>query len=157
MSDQALDAFLREGMQYVYPGEWKDEGEVALTVVHDGVGIYVSNIPGDTGVSFAAGMLTGLALSPELVAAVAHVNQSTRVGGVYLSNGTTDWQVIYTCKMLKGWIDTSSRASAQMVIDTLSNMPDLVNIRANYLQERFQPAERWPLANGWTILLLSHM
>jgi hypothetical protein len=140
MSDEAIDSFLQEIMQNVYPDEWKKQFGTALTVAHDGVGIFVSNIPGDNGISFAAGVLTDLQLSPELVSEVADLNRSTRIGGVYLSNAESDWQLVYTCKILKSWVDASSNASVQMLVDILSNIPALVKVRAEYVRERVQPA-----------------
>lgn len=157
MSEDPADVLLRQCLQHVYPGQWKEEFGVALTTVQDGVGIFISNIPGERDISFAAGVLTGLQLSTDLVDAVASVNRSTKIGSMYLSKGEADWQILYTCKLLKGWIDPASRASAQMLVDILSNIPSVVNVRATYLQERFHPVERWPLIDGWSFVVLSHM
>jgi hypothetical protein len=157
MSDDLIDKFLRHWIQYIYPNRWEEVFGTALIVVHDDVGIFISNIPGEGDISFAAGVLTGLELSTDLVDSVANVNRSTKIGSIYLSKGEADWQIIYTCKLLKSWIDPSSRSSAQMIVDILSNIPDLVNIRARYLREQFHPVEPWPLVDGWSMLILSHM
>jgi hypothetical protein len=144
-------------VQKVFPNDWEEVFGTAITVTHGGVGIFISNIPDENDIAFAAGILTDLELSAELVHEVAAVNCSTKVGGVYLSRGSANWQLIYTCKILKGWIDPASRASAQILVDILSNIPALVNIRSEYLMERVKPASRWRLEDGWPIVLLSHM
>src|SRR6266498_1111114 len=109
-----VDEFLKQGMRHVYGDKVEEPGPFLMTVMVGEVGLLLAYL--DEDVHFTSGVLSGFALTNDLVAEVANVNETTAIGSFYFSAGADEdnWKLIYSCKLRKGWIDPGSRASAQM-------------------------------------------
>jgi hypothetical protein len=154
-----VEDFLRSGLDYIYGSQWEDfaEGFGARAVV-GGVGVLITY--DDDVIKISAGVFSGLRLDDSLLERIADVCIGTRIGSFYLSRegGGDTWCLIYAIKLPKTWIDPSSKASAQMLADMLTNTPELVNNRASYIADNAGIAyDRWSTdANTWWFTLMDH-
>jgi hypothetical protein len=127
MTDEIQD-FIDAGLDRLYPGKWKRSIPLFSVVETDGVGILVMHDSEYGALGATAGVLAGLAFSPELVRDVGELNKDIALGAYVLSEGEPGyWMVKYHIKLRYNWIDSQSTGSARMIIDSLNAVPDFVN------------------------------
>lgn len=149
-----IQEFLDSGIESIYPGKWKTIFPGASAIEADGTGILVTHDREDGHLAFAAGVLSGVTLSPDLVRELGRLNNSIVLGAYVLSEGQPGyWLITYAIKLRYNWVDESSRASAQMIVDALAAVPAFTNRGVEELSPQFG-GERWETSEGWFLTLM---
>jgi hypothetical protein len=125
----------------------------ASTVEADGLGILVTHDREQGHLAFAAGVLSGVTFSTDLVRSVGKLNTSLVLGAYVLKEGQPDyWSITYAIKMRYSWVD-QSRTSAYMILDALTAVPQFVDRGVEELSPHFG-GERWGVSGGWPLVLM---
>jgi hypothetical protein len=151
-SDSFID-FLRAGINRVYPGKWQDfSGGFGTAIEVDGLGIHVLHHEGNVG--FAAGILSEMRFSPDLVRAVSKKSCASPLGALTLREGQSDyWSLTWGMKLQRSWLDPSSRGTARLVVDVLTFIPECVRDVTKDLQPYFGGRKFGTEAGWWLVLL----
>ncbi|MEN3539341.1 hypothetical protein AAH991_29805 [Microbispora sp. ZYX-F-249] len=149
-----VDEFLRGALDHAYPGQWDNPMPFVASLVADGVGIAVFYL-GEY-IHICAGVLESLRLTGDLVGVLGEVNEATAIGSFQLRRGADEehWWIVYSFKLLKVWIDPESTASAQMLVDVVSNMPSLIKARIDHMTGKGIPANRCTTDGPWWLVLM---
>jgi hypothetical protein len=156
MIDHETQEWLFTGVDHAYPGRrgTNESGLFSTVVTDDGVGILILHhrVPGNFAV--AAGVLSGVTYSEDLVRDLGKLNSSSVLGAYTLQEGQHGyWFMNYAIKLRYAWLDRTSRANAQLIIDILSAVPQFVI----HGVERIQPkhgGELMELPDGWFLALM---
>ena len=127
MADEIQD-FIDAGLDQIYPGKWKRSIPLFSVIETDGIGILVTHDSEHGVLGVKAGVLAGLAFSPELVRDVGELNNDIALGAYVLSEGQPGyWMVKYNIKLRYNWVDPQSTGSARMIGNSLTAVPNFVN------------------------------
>jgi hypothetical protein len=123
------------------------------------VGILVTDAPGEDNYVIAAGVLTGLELTHDLAAEVAHLNRKHRLGGLLLTPDLMGgWRLVFYCRLERAWLDPHASASQRMVHDILRTLPRQVfNVFWYLTRYRGLPGQPWSLSDRWWVDLVTHI
>ncbi len=153
MIAQSTQDFLEDGMEYKYPGQWKNIFPGASIIDADGIGILVIHNRKDGLLAFGSGVLSGVNFSPELVRDIGRLNSNIILGAYVLSEGQPGyWSVRYGIKLLFHWIDESA-TSANMIGTALNAVPAFVN-RGIEEPSAQHGGERWETHDGWFLTVM---
>jgi hypothetical protein len=153
--DQSVQDFLESGIEYKYPGKWKNIYPGASVIDADGVGILVVHNREDGLLAFAAGVLGGVDFSSELVRDLGRLNSSIVLGSYVLSEGQPGyWSIRFGIKLLYQWIDESD-TSAHMIGTALNAVPAFVNRGIAELSPN-HGGERWETHEGWFLTVMDN-
>ena len=142
MIEQSTQDFLQSGIEYKFPGKWRNIYPGASIIDADGIGILVIHNREDGLLSFAAGVLSGVKFSPDLVRDLGRLNSHTVLGSYVLSEGAPGyWSIRYGIKLLYQWVDESD-TSANMIGTALNCVPAFVNRGIEELSPK-HGGERW--------------
>jgi hypothetical protein len=151
--DSSIQEYLESGFESMYSGKWKPIFPGASAIETNDVGILVIHDREEHHLAFAAGVLGGMQLSPDLVRAVGKLNRNIVLGAYVLGEGQPDyWSITYAIKLRYNWIDRST-ASAQLILDSLRNVPAFVELGIKELSAQFG-GEPWGTPGGWYLALM---
>jgi hypothetical protein len=155
MIDPSIQEFLESGFESMYSGKWKSIFPGASIIETDEVGILVIHDWEDQHLAFAAGVLSGVTLSPDLVRAVGNLNHNIVLGAYVMGEGQPGhWSITYAIKLRYNWLDRST-ASAQLILDSLKNVPAFVDRGISELSPKFG-GEPWGVPGGWYLALMDN-
>jgi hypothetical protein len=150
-----VDAFLQAGIDRLYPGRWETIGGGFGTKIEVG-GIGILIVHSDRFIHFAAGLLSGVAYSTDLIRHVSKQNCGSPFGAMTLSEGQLDhWMLAYGLKFVKTWLDPRSRSAPQLVLDVLGFIPQYVSGHVEEMKPKFG-GEEWGVGEGWWFVLMDH-
>jgi hypothetical protein len=155
MIDDDVATMLKSGIDHVYPGQWKDFAPgFGAYVETGGIGMIVLY---NEMIKVGAGVLTDLALTDGLVREVGDSTAASAFGHLTIAEGAPgNWMVTCGYSVSPTWIDPRSRASMQLVLDMLSNLPGMVDERVRRLQPQFG-GDRFSTDSGWWLALMDHI
>lgn len=153
---------LRTAARDIYPSisEVDGVGFTAEVPTYLGpVGILVTDASGEDDFIIAAGVMTGLELTPELATEVAHLNRKHRLSGLLLTPDLTgSWRLVYYCRLERAWLYPETPTSKRMVNDILRTLPRQVfNVFWYLTRYRGLPGEPWSLSGRWWVDLVTHI
>lgn len=155
MIEQSMQDFLETGLEHKYPGKWKGIFPGASVIDADGIGILVIHDRENGLLAFAAGVLSGVAFSPDLVRDLGMLNSHTVLGAYTLSEGEPGyWSIRYGIKLLFHWVDGSD-ASAHMIGSALNAVPAFVNRGIEELSPKYG-GDRWETSEGWFLTVMNN-
>jgi hypothetical protein len=155
MIDASIQEYLESGFENMYSGKWKSISSGASIIETDGLGILVIHDREHQHLAFAAGVLDGVTFSPELVRDVGRLNHNIVLGAYVLSEGQPGyWSITYAIKLRYNWLDRSS-ASAQLILDSLKNVPAFANLGIRELSSKFG-GEPPGTPGGWDLTLMDN-
>lgn len=155
MIDPSIQEYLESGFEHMYSGKWKSIAPSASFIETDGIGILVIHDREDQHLAFAAGVLSGVTFSPELVRDVGRLNNNIVLGAYVLREGQPGyWSITYAIKLRYNWLDRST-ASAQLILDSLTAVPDFTNLGIRELSPKFG-GEPWGTPGGWWLTLMDN-
>jgi hypothetical protein len=146
-----------KAIDHIYPGKRKTNIPLWSTVVTDDrVGILVFHDQEQEHLAMGAGVLAGLAYSEALVREIGRMNTSenTVLGAYNLKEGQSgNWSIYYSIKFRFNWLEPTSRANAQLLIDSLSAVQQFAIKGRKALQpshggEVIEPSDAW-----WLVLV----
>lgn len=156
MVDEATQEWLFTGIDYTYPGkrETNGSGFFSTVVTDDDVAILVLHDLAEGHFAVAAGVLSGVSFSEELVRDVGKLNSSSVLGAYILKEGQPGhWSINYGIKLRYAWLDRNSRANAQLLVDVLGAVPQFVALGI----EQIQPSHGGAVvvhSPGWFLALM---
>jgi hypothetical protein len=155
MIDLSIQEYLESGFESMYSGKWKSIFPGASAIETDGIGILVIHDREHEHLAFAAGVLSGVTFSPDLVRDVGRLNHNVVLGAYVLSEGQPGyWSITYAIKLRYNWLDRST-ASAQLILDALKNVPAFANLGIGELSPKFG-GEPWGTPVGWDLALMDN-
>jgi hypothetical protein len=148
-------AFIRAGIERVYPGKWSPVGGDFGTAIEAGdQGVLVIHPPDGRFIHFAGGVLTGLTFSEGLVRYVSDQTRQAAFGAMTLSEGEPGyWMLAYGFKFAASWFDPSSPSAPQLVMDMLAFVPEYVGMQLQEIQPQFG-GEGWGVPASWWYALM---
>lgn len=153
MIEQSAQDFLERGIDYKFPGKWKNIFPGASVIDADGIGILVIHDREDGLLAFAAGVLSGVEFSPDLVRDLGRLNSDIVLGSYVLSEGQSGyWSIRYGIKLRYEWVDESA-TSAHMIGTALNAVPAFVNRGIEELSPKYG-GERWETSEGWFLTVM---
>ncbi len=155
MIEQSTQDFLETGIEYKFPGKWKNLYPGASVIDADGIGILVIHNREDGLLAFAAGVLSGVEFSPDLVRDLGILNSHTVLGSYVLSEGGPGyWSIRYGIKLFYQWVDESD-TSANMIGTALNFVPAFVNRGIEELSPKYG-GESWGTDEGWYLAVMDN-
>jgi len=153
MIEASVQEFVRSGIERVYPGKCEEIFPFASKIESDGIGILAIHDHEEEHLAFAAGTLSGVTFSSDLVRDLGMLNSNVVVGAYVLSEGQPGhWSITYAVKLRYTWV-AEATASAQMIVDALSAVPVFVQRGIEILSPKYG-GEPWGIPGGWWLALM---
>lgn len=145
-------------VDHVYPGLREDVWpDFASGVVSEGEGVIVT-YHGDR-FQVATIVLTELQISTELLEGISEINIGLPIGSVFLNSVETGWCAIWKYKLLGDWLDPGSLVSKQMLLDILTNAPNITQMARQTFQAKECGGRAFTVepGSGWGLITMSHV